>query len=224
MRKLPAFSILEMLIVLVITAIILSLGINSLINLRNRNFVRQAVTEFSENFTSIRNSARNSELTRSNSGTLQQQDQSLLSQISTTDYFVLGIASDGNYYKGSCAGPLNNPTTVNCAILDPSLRTELSNNITVETGTYDEVTGVFSPADTSRCRFYIFNLATGNFRFGEGQGTTASTVNLPAVINVNVVPPTSYTNCYIRFAYQDSSTAESILKINFSDNKFEVLR
>lgn len=222
-RKLPAFSLIELVVVMAIVVLMISLGTSTLIGLRDRNILRQAVTDFAENFITVRNAARNSELVRDPSGTVQQQDQNLLSLISSTEYFALGIGGNSEYFKASCANTAN-PNESSCEFLAPSLKSSASADVQLSPGILNENDGSFTPANDGSCSFFLFNLSTGNFRPAIPVGAGVSQPSLPSTQTLAAQSAGSLPNCYIRFTYGNAPGVDSVLKINFRDNKIEIFR
>jgi len=147
MRQKQGFSLVELMVVMAITAVIISLGLNSLVGLRDRTFTKQTVDEFVQNFNSIRSDARNNILPRSST-------QSLDSIIAVSN-IIIDIKGDGQYYKGVCSISGSNTT---CAIDKGSLKSETHSGIKVTTDPTD--------SNSPNCGVVSFSLSRGEFSFG----------------------------------------------------------
>jgi len=213
--RLRAFSLLEIVVVIAITSTLMGLGIASLVSLRDRNIIRQGVNEFVQTFETVRNSARNSEITRA-AGASEAQ---IINIINNTDYYALQI-NNNNYYKFICQDYSNLTTPVVCQLNNNGIKSELSTNILIiPLESYDESTGVLveSVSTAAKCEFAIFNLSTGNFRFAEDK--TAVTSGTPMEFKTYGGAP-----CYYRFKLNGNETIDSIVKVDRLSNKIEILR
>lgn len=159
MYRKPALSLIELLVVLAITAVLIGMGSSALILLRDRAVTKQAVDEFVQNFTGTRNLARNSVAVLSpgtNPGI--QDDVRIAAQLADFDNYAI-IFTDESYARGACK---NMGNSLDCSAVTGNLKTSI----------YDIVSA--SPLDPDRCNALIFNQSTGKFNFGRGSGTAVS--------------------------------------------------
>ncbi len=159
MYRKPALSLIELLVVLAITAVLIGMGSSALILLRDRAVTKQAVDEFVQNFTGTRNLARNSVSVLSpgtNPGI--QDDVRIAAQLADFDHYAIIFAND-SYARGSCK---NLGNFLDCSAVAGSLKTSI----------YDIVSA--TALDPDRCGALIFNQSTGKFNFGRGSGAAVS--------------------------------------------------
>lgn len=150
MRKLRAFSLLELVTVMAIVATMLGLGTYVLIQLRYRTEVRTAVSELVDLFNSTRNSARNGELSGRPTGATGSG--AVVGLAAETDYYAL-VFSNNRYYKLSC----EEGTTAGlllCGRFSADQPGDLS------------AVAEFAPANAN-CGAFIFSLGSGRLRFAE---------------------------------------------------------
>jgi prepilin-type N-terminal cleavage/methylation domain-containing protein len=165
-KKLTAFSLLELIVVIAIVAVILGMGTTALISLRNQTLVRQSLNEFVENYKETRNIARNSVISGIDRDNVTDDDIAEL--IKTLDYRVIGI-SDDTYSLGTCqcqeeidqqldydqSQCLSTTTgSVVCDFPEGSLKSNIYSVVEV------------TPGDPQACSAIIFGLGTASITFG----------------------------------------------------------
>lgn len=148
-------TLLETLVVMLITAILLGLGITALVSLRNRLAVRNASSELVQNIASVRNDARNSVLVGKNPANSSTAFVENIEAADALDYYVIKF-TENSYTRGICDEDIN----LNC---------EFDSN-TLKGSQYDIVEiipeapgGGGSPED---CSALVVFLTTGRFQFG----------------------------------------------------------
>ncbi len=155
MYRKPALSLIELLVVLAITAVLIGMGSSALVLLRDRAVTKQAVDEFVQNFTGTRNLARNSVSILSPGVNPDiQDDVRIAQQLADFDYYAIIFANE-SYARGVCKDMGN---FLDCSAVAGSLKTSI----------YEIVSA--APLDPDRCGALIFNQSTGKFNFGRGSG------------------------------------------------------
>lgn len=157
-NNLPAMSLLELLIVMVIAAVLLGLGLGSLITLRNQTTVRNSASEFAQNLKSVRNDARNGVLI----GKDPNNEQANIAAVDALDFFSVRVQDD-EYYRTTCDDDVN----LSCQPADNSLKSglyDVVDIIPVDTSTGQE--------DSANCSAILMDLATGRFSFATLNGDT----------------------------------------------------
>jgi type II secretory pathway pseudopilin PulG len=176
MYRKPALSLIELLVVLAITAVLIGMGSSALILLRDRAVTKQAVDEFVQNFTGTRNLARNSVSVLSPGTTPGiQDDVRIAAQLADFDHYAIIFANE-SYARGVCK---NLGNFLDCSAVAGSLKTSI----------YDIVST--AALDPDRCGAVIFNQSTGKFNFGRGSGA-----------GVSFSPGT--TNCVYEFKHKNT--------------------
>lgn len=199
-RKLPAMSLIELLVVILITAVILTLGISSLIGLRNRLTVRNAAGEFILNVNSVRNDARNGvipgkQTNYGSQGSASVSDKENIRTAEELDFYVVGLKSN-TYYRGICDQTGIN--TLSCTFNSQSLKGAIYDVV--------EVKSQLNGTESANCAAIVMSLTTGKFRFGNLTGDTV-TMNNTA-------------ECQYQFVHSATRAVTTNVKIN--SNKSEI--
>ncbi len=195
MRKKKAFSLIETLVVLAISAILMGLAITSMVSLRNNTIVKQSMTEFIENSNTVRNAARNSLLNR------QSVDDSDISGImdlsEDLDYYAI-IFLDNTYFKGTCS--IDEDTgDIACVFSQNALKSS-----------EEEVVNVYT-ADEN-CSVILYSLSTGDYTFAKNLTGGA----------IQIAPQTK-NKCVYRFEHVQTQGVYFDLEIDKSISEFNIL-
>lgn len=148
MGKKSAFSLLELIVVMAIAAILMSLGLTSLISLRNTTLIKQSVTEFTENINGVRNSARNTVISGRPVGVSPAAEEETINAVNNLDYFAIKFENN-NYQQGTCS---STSTQLICTFSAVNMLKPNPANVIVN-------------PEAEGCGAIIFSLSTGNFRF-----------------------------------------------------------
>lgn len=166
-------TMVELLVVILIAAVILTLGIGSLLGLRNRLILKQAAGEFIQNINSVRNDARNGVLpdkvtNYSSQGASSISDKENIRIAEELDYYVLALKGD-TYFRGSC--DQTGTKTLECAFDTQPLKSSL----------YEvaEMKAVNEENANTDCAAIVMSLTTGKFQFGSLSGDTVTLNNVP---------------------------------------------
>lgn len=208
-----AFSLLELVVVLAIVAVMMSLGITSLVELRNRTMLKQAVDNMIQNFNTTRNSARNSVIDRGQLGTGLTDlalDKAILDQSDAIDYYaiILNYGTDGDYYKGSCKST-GVGTTYTCTF-DKTAKLK---------GAAYESVKVNAVADT--CNTIIFNMGRGNIGYlasdSSGDALSGNTITRTATSS-----GTPARICDLSFTFKNNTSLQTGVKIDKDTYDFKI--
>jgi Tfp pilus assembly protein FimT len=153
-KLLPAMTLLETLIVIVIVAILLALGIGALTALRNRLTVKNAGSDLIQNVNSVRNDARNSVLLGKSPGGSTVDDELNIEAVNSLDFYAIKF-QDGSYYRGIC----EDSTNLVCSFDSKALKSAAHEVVNVE-------------PDNDECTAVIIYLSTGKLEFGKLSGNT----------------------------------------------------
>jgi prepilin-type N-terminal cleavage/methylation domain-containing protein len=158
--KRPAFSLIEILVVLAIVAVLIGMGVVTLIGLRNRTLAKQAVDEFILNVNTLKNTARNSVVSDRPSGFNVGIDDDVIvaDKISKLDFYAMAFR-EGEYYQGECS---DETTFLTCQFQPGSMK---SSSLTLID---------MNPDDEQQCTAIIFSPTTGKFSFGKVDGNNLS--------------------------------------------------
>jgi prepilin-type N-terminal cleavage/methylation domain-containing protein len=197
MRKKKAFSLIETLVVLAISAILLGLAITSMVSLRNNTIVKQAVTEFIENSNTVRNAARNSLLNR------QSVDDSDISGIvdlsEDLDYYAIVFSqSEQTYFKGTCSVD-EDTGDIACVFSQNDLKGKESDIVNVYTADED-------------CTVILYSLSTGDYTFAKNLTSGA----------IQVAPQTK-NKCVYRFEHAQTQGVYFDLELDRTISEFNIL-
>ncbi|MFW5702459.1 MAG: type II secretion system protein [Candidatus Dojkabacteria bacterium] len=191
-KSISAMTLLELLIVIVIAAVLLTMGLFSLIALRNQTAVRNASAEFAQNLRSVRNDARNGVLP----GKDASSETATIAAADSLDFFVLRV-EDNQYYRTTCDD--QDPSLI-CQATSPSLKGSIFDSINIEP--IEPETGT----PTEECNAILMDLATGRFSFATGNG--------------NNIIPNSRERCSYRFTHAQTGLVNQViveLDSNISD-------
>ncbi len=193
MYQKPAFSLIELITVMAITAILIGLGLSGLVNLRNSTTVKGAVDEFLINFNSTKNAARNSVITGLDASA---SDQDNLAIVGLLDYYGIVIRNN-TFARGTCTSG-SVPQNLSCQYSEP-----------LKTGNYEVINIALDGSNQTGCNFIRFSLTSGRLAFGED--------------NVNNVVVNNNTSCIYVFSHSQSPGTQLRVEVNRQDATARIL-
>jgi type II secretory pathway pseudopilin PulG len=192
LQKLPAFTLLELVVVIAIAAALMGIGINSLRTLRDRTSVKLAVDEFVLAFNGTRNLARNSVLSNRAAGSGLDIDIQNAQKASNLDYYAMIFQDEQKYYRAECTQDL---TKINCTDISGNLKTEVNSLVNVRA----------SSSNADYCKVILFNLSTGKFQ----------------LMNLNF-QTSKATECTYTFTHQQDPAANITVSVSTVTGKAEI--